>query len=374
MPEFVGFAPYKEGLVTAFWSQNILTNQRHLVLGLGIFLTTLALAFELKQRKSRTGLITLGVMFGLSYLLQAQIFIGALLVMGVLAMAGFRFFFFVLTPATLVAFPQFLSLSGPSSTAGVAWHFGYLAEDKSAFGLLRFWVANLGLTFFAPFALFIPQIRRWWPLMVGAFLLFLIPNLIQLSPEIAGSHKLLNQSILIVNIFTAATLVWVWNKSIYLKPVAIVTVTLLMFSGIMDLMVLKNDEHVVVWSANNPVTEWVKTYTNKQDVFLTSWDSYHPVTLAGRKIFFGWPYFSWSLGYDTAERQRVLDEMAQAQNPRLCMLLTENRISYVVKEKGIDSFLLDNPALQEAKERAHVSDGNKIYTFYRTIDLCNSHT
>lgn len=374
LTEFVGFAPYKDGLVTAFWSQNILTNQRHLVLALGLFLTTLALGLELGQQKSRRGLLVLGALFGLSYLLHAQIFIGAMLVMGVLAVTNYRFFLFILAPAALVAFPQFLSLNGPSSTAGITWHLGYLVEDKSTLGLLKFWGANLGLTLFAPLTLLIPQIRRWWPLMMGAFVLLVIPNLVQLSPEIAGSHKLLNQGVLIINIFTAAALVWLWNKKIYFKAVAVIFSVALMFSGIMDLMVLKNDGRLAVARVNDPVIDWVKAYTKKQDVFLTSWDSYHPVSLAGRKIYLGWPYFSWSLGYNTAARQQVIDKIAEAQKPQLCAFLTKSKIDYVVKEKGIDSFLLDSPALEGATERTTVSDGDKVYTFYRTIDICSNQT
>ena len=372
LTEFVGFAPYKDGLVTAFWSQNILTNQRHLVLALGVFLTTLALGFELGERKSRSGLLLLGALAGLSYLLHAQIFIGAMLVMGVLAVTHYRFFFFVLAPAALVSFPQFLSLNGPSSTAGITWHLGYLAEDKSALGLFKFWIANLGLTLCAPLTLLVPQIRRWWPLMIGAFLLLLIPNLVQLSPEIAGSHKLLNQGVLVINLFTATALVLLWNKNIYLKTVAIIFSIMLMFSGIMDLMVLKNDGRLAVARVNDPVVDWVKAYTNEQDVFLTSWDSYHPVTLAGRKIYLGWPYFSWSLGYNTTTRQSAIDKIAEAQKPQLCTFLTKSKIDYVVGEKGIDNFLLDSPALKEVTARSSVSDGDKVYTFYRTIDICSN--
>ena len=297
-----------------------------------------------------------------------------MLVMGVLAVTHYRFFFFVLAPAALVSFPQFLSLNGPSSPAGITWHLGYLAEDKSALGLLKFWVANLGLTLFAPLTLLVPQIRRWWPLMIGAFLLLLIPNLVQLSPEIAGSHKLLNQGVLVINLFTATALVLLWNKNIYLKTVAIIFSIMLMFSGIMDLMVLKNDGRLAVARVNDPVVDWVKAYTNEQDVFLTSWDSYHPVTLAGRKIYLGWPYFSWSLGYNTTTRQSAIDKIAEAQKPQLCTFLTKSKIDYVVGEKGIDNFLLDSPALKEVTARSSVSDGDKVYTFYRTIDICSNQT
>ena len=139
-------------------------------------------------------------------------------------------------------------------------------------------------------------------------------------------------------------------------------------------MVLKNDGRLAVARVNDPVIDWVKAYTNEQDVFLTSWDSYHPVTLAGRKIFLGWPYFSWSLGYNTARRQTVIDKISEAAPAELCSFLTENEIDYVVKEKGIDNFLLGNPALVEVKERARVSNEDKEYTFYRTIDICSNQT
>ncbi|HBB76229.1 MAG: hypothetical protein UU52_C0005G0063, partial [Candidatus Levybacteria bacterium GW2011_GWB1_41_21] len=65
-------------------------------------------------------------------------------------------------------------------------------------------------------------------------------------------------------------------------------------------------------------------------VFLNTTYFYNPASLAGRKIFFGWPYFAWSAGYDTHKRGQMRDRIIQAPTKNLaCRLLSENGIDYV---------------------------------------------
>ena len=60
----------------------------------------------------------------------------------------------------------------------------------------------------------------------------------------------------------------------------------------------------------------------------------HPVLAAGRKLFNGWQYYTWSAGYDTATRDRVVKEVLEGTVPeRLEALLRENRIRYVLVDR-----------------------------------------
>ena len=56
--------------------------------------------------------------------------------------------------------------------------------------------------------------------------------------------------------------------------------------------------------------------------------------MAGRRVFYGWPYYAWSAGFDATKRDRVYTEFLRKQGPRkMYHLLKENGISNV----GYDS-------------------------------------
>jgi hypothetical protein len=85
----------------------------------------------------------------------------------------------------------------------------------------------------------------------------------------------------------------------------------------------------------NPNAEWFLAHTPKDAVILNASYFLHPASLAGRKIFLGWPYFAWSAGYDTTKRLNV--DVKTMYNPNsldeLCALALDNHISYVTIEQ-----------------------------------------
>ena len=54
---------------------------------------------------------------------------------------------------------------------------------------------------------------------------------------------------------------------------------------------------------DSEIAEWVSKNTGEDDLFLTPMWSVHDFFLSGRRIYYGWPYFAWSAGHDTATRQ-----------------------------------------------------------------------
>ncbi|MBO4928774.1 MAG: hypothetical protein J5379_11090 [Clostridiales bacterium] len=54
---------------------------------------------------------------------------------------------------------------------------------------------------------------------------------------------------------------------------------------------------------DSQIAEWVTKNTNENDVFLTPMWSVNDFFLSGRRVYYGWPYFAWSAGHDTATRQ-----------------------------------------------------------------------
>ena len=58
-------------------------------------------------------------------------------------------------------------------------------------------------------------------------------------------------------------------------------------------------------SVNSPVTEWIEKNTEPNDVFLTPEWSMNRFLLAGRPMYYGWPYYAWSAGHDTNTRDTI---------------------------------------------------------------------
>ena len=56
---------------------------------------------------------------------------------------------------------------------------------------------------------------------------------------------------------------------------------------------------------NSPVTRWVIENTDPSDVFLTPEWSMNRFILAGRPMYYGWPYYAWSAGHDTYTRDTI---------------------------------------------------------------------
>ena len=56
---------------------------------------------------------------------------------------------------------------------------------------------------------------------------------------------------------------------------------------------------------NSPVTRWVAENTDPSDAFLTPMWSMNRFILAGRPMYYGWPYYAWSAGHDTYTRDTI---------------------------------------------------------------------
>jgi hypothetical protein len=94
-------------------------------------------------------------------------------------------------------------------------------------------------------------------------------------------------------------------------------------------------------SMSDPVTAWVTENSKPKEVFLTDWATLHAVQFAGRPIYFGWPYYAWSAGYDTDLRYKIWNEIYSSNNGK--------ELTRLVHEAGINFILIDD-AVRESTE------------------------
>ncbi|MCX6726161.1 MAG: hypothetical protein NT052_02530 [Candidatus Shapirobacteria bacterium] len=348
---FPSFGPYDGKIVSAFWNLNIYTNQRHLALAFGLTLLILILILKpLSQNRKITyrRTVLLGLLIGLMPFLHSAVFIMALIIFGSLFLLlknQRKVLLIMVLIAALVGLSQIFLTQGVTATSNFRFNPGYLiANHLTLVNFISYWFLNLGLSFFLIPLGFIKADSLAKKVFLAFLPLFFIGNLFQFSPEIAANHKFFNLFLIIGNLFTAYAIFLIWQKKIWGKILVLVLILFLTLSGIIDFFPIKNDFLYAINDApKNPDIEWIKENTPPKSVFLNSSYLYNSASLAGRKIFLGWPYFAWSAGYDTQTREDLRENLLSAVNNdkiQLCLSLKQNNLNFVsLNQNDVDNFL-----------------------------------
>jgi len=377
---FLSFAPYDKGIVSAFWNLNIYTNQRHLALSFSLSLLIIYLILNPIFKKEKPEIkiyIILGILLGFSFFIHMAVFImtaSTIFFLALLFKDIRKFSILLLAIAAIIALPQYMYLNS-SEGFKMFFHPGYLtANELTYFKFIEFWIYNLGISIILIPLGFIFANKNQNKFLLSFIPLFIIGNLIQFSPEIAANHKFFNFFALITNMYCAFAIYLIWKKNNLLKPVAIIFTFFMIFGGIIDFFPLLNDHKIAINDVrSNPNADWILNNTPKDAVFLNTIYLYDPPSLAGRKVFFGWPYFAWSQGYDTYKRGDKLKEILGSNNKfQACNLLKENNLDYVeIKIENTPN--PDLPPISSVWENEFTPTYNnpaEKYTIYKTSDNC----
>lgn len=220
--------------------------------------------------------------------------------------------------------------------------------------------------------LLIYQEKRLFPKGVRwLILVFSIPLIVattlQLTPDIAVNHKYVMVSSMLLSII-AAIFIYLLLKSKDTIILAIIILITMTSTGIIDFITLYNENRAsisVVVQVNDPVTLWVKKNTNPKDILLTDTYCVNPILLAGRSIFFGWPYFAWSAGYDTESRQKIVKQIYGGTDPYIVKkLVNENHINYIVIDDGnrqSKTYKLNEELIKDTFTKVYDDRGVTIY-------------
>lgn len=303
---------------------------------------------ESRERASRqiASFVFTGFLVGLLPLWNSPAFVAVFAVASaVLFLFPYRMYMLLLLiTAAAVGLPQlvFLFWRSQAFTFGSSIiHWGLVVENPTLARVLAYFCFTFGtkvLLGLVAIILLAPLQRR---LFVVLLVLPILAFSTQLSTDIINNHKLLYIWVLILNLFVAyaiwriGTIPWVG------KAVAIALLVLVTLGGFIEWFRIHNDTTVEVPFNQNPLSEWLQSKTTPKDVFLTDRFILHPILLNGRRIFYGWPYFGWSMGYPAGARDKLYDRMFTEKNPdELVRLLNENGIRYVAIDNGLRSSYL----------------------------------
>jgi hypothetical protein len=380
LSSFQSFAPYGDGIITAFWNLNIFTNQRHFALSLALSMILIILIIRPiigRKKFSNLHFLILGILFGLSFFLHTAVFLMTAIVLGILLILFKELrnsILIVLASGAFIALPQYLYLSG-SEGFSPKFVLGYLISHQlNVKTFIEFWVYNLGLSSILIILGLILSNRNQQKIFLAFFFLFIVGNIMQFSPEIAANHKFFNYFIIFGNMFTAFFLVFLWKKVSIIKIFLPVIFIFMILGGVIDFFPIYNDSKLQLEDyKKNMNSSWIESSTPKDAIFLNTILLYNPASLAGRKIYLGWPYFAWSQGYDTDKRAHTLRQILGSENKNeACNLLLEEKIDFIeIKEfNPPDPNVPPVSSLYEKEFIKTYSNPNTNYTIYNVHTNC----
>ncbi len=375
--EFASFGPYDKGLVSAFWNLNIYTNQRHLAaaFALSLFLIYIYLFYlPLKKAKIKMLLsfligLTLGAFFffHLVALLMTSMII---FIIGVLN-KDVKNILIIFITGGILWIPQYLYLNHGSSAYSLMLVPGYLISDNLTFtNFVGYWIANLGLhTILIGVGLFFAN-KKQRIFFLAALSCFVVGNLFQFSPDMAGNHKFFNYFMLFGSMFTAFAIFKLWSIKKIPKAAIVILVFTLIFSGILDLFPIVNDNKISIQDyKTNKTAAWIVKNTPRDAVFFNTNFLYQNPSIAGRKIFLGWPYFAWSAGYDTTKRYNDMkNALLSNSSSVICTFMQKNNLSYLELTQPSSDFPFNPDLLKNVKPSYKALSE----TIYSKEDICNT--
>jgi DNA-binding beta-propeller fold protein YncE len=193
----------------------------------------------------------------------------------------------------------------------------------------------------------------------------------QFTIEVLANQKFLHIWMIIINLFVAYGLWRLWHfrlgpTTLPGKLTAILLTIGIIPGGIIDFFPIHNTGWSEVTYRNDPLIEWLTKNTTPRDIFLTDRFVTHPILMAGRRVFYGWPYYSWSAGYNAGNRDRVYKDMFENKDPRkVFRLLKENNISYVV----FDNAVRHNEFIKSPNEQVFTKYFQKVFEDRRYSSL-----
>lgn len=345
LPAYPFAAPYDKSAISIYQTLNVFVNQRHLALPLAMSLLLYAFCVTGLRTKTRVRqtAVWIGIMLGIMPLWHL------VLTLAIVAVVGFTYVHYrrwkeliivtVLTSVgvVLAGLPWLFSLTYTSVSGDVAQIHAVQFVSKYSF-LYSFFV-NYGIAVLAvPLGfLVLPKDKKsiFLPFLVLLFGSYLLSALIASEVD----QKFLNMFLLLFSMLSAYGTVWLLKKGAIGKTIAAVFVFAYMASGIIDLMVIKNDfMYRIPHTGRSEFVSWIHEHTSPDAVFLSYADIFDPVTLAGRKNYFG--FFR---NFGQPDRTNQLPELYGSRGWIDSEELTRQNIHYVVFPTQLkDGFLFSS--------------------------------
>ena len=403
LTENVSFIGYTTNENWGLWNFNVYLNQRHLAFGLLMVTLALYLFMDwletgtmheekgfvwMKERLfSKEGwrsrnleqALLMGLFLGL-----CAFWNGAAVIGGLLILCGFAVFsdgkLDYLIMAAVTIFFSYLQtkifISGSAMSPQI--YLGFLAEDKTVWGVVKYLFWMSGVFFLGLLVLGWFMRRRERAILLGFIFPTIFAFVLLMTPDINVNHKYIMISYAFLTIFWAWTICNFWTgervkrnvkiaderktedieneikketsqsdvktgrdrkiRKFAGKVLAAILTICLSITGIYDFAVIVkgNDPgRRVAVNMNSDLTCWLAEHLDKNDLLLTPEYSMNEVTMSGVMLYCGWPYYAWSAGYDTNYRAaQAVTIYTTSDSETLKSTVKQEKITYILFEEG----------------------------------------
>lgn len=386
-----------------FYNLNVYCNQRHIAFAIGIMLLVIILMLPylyemdaalhaekltIRQKFSTCFLkkggfgwkdgklvVFLGLLLGGIAFWNGSVLVATLAILFCMAiLSNHRFDFIILAGITLGASLLQTHFFIEGNAVSPAFYFGYLADPKTFSSVLVF-IAELC----APLLIFLVIFLVFERKSIKKYLafLFMVPFImaftLSLTPDISVNHKWIMFSIILSSPFLAACLDKLFSlRRIGIKVFTGILLGAIILTGVLDLraLIYKN-EWKLEYSLTSEKVKWIAEHSDSKDIFLTDTYSLHEVVFAGAMLYYGWPYYAWSAGYDTLGREEIVKEMYGTTDvARLRELVQQEGITYIIVEESNrinTNYVVQEEVIARAYKQVYSEgEGEWKFTIYDT--------
>jgi DNA-binding beta-propeller fold protein YncE len=143
------------------------------------------------------------------------------------------------------------------------------------------------------------------------------------------------------------------------RLVALTLALVILVGGGIDLVPIANDPLQRRLLAGDRLFDWVRDETDPRSVFVSDIHIHHPILLAGRRIYLGWPAYPFSMGYDMATREASYRRLLSSKSPRdVVRELQAEGIDYVAYDDGVR----DEDYVQDTNEALYREFFETVFT------------
>ncbi len=240
------------------------------------------------------------------------------------------------------------------------YEFGFIAENRTIFGVLAYIVLLTGITLLiATFGMILVRGTARYMFLVS-LVPFIMSFFLSLTPDIAVNHKWVIISLMLVSMYSAHFISGMFRQPGVISAfVAAALVVCLTATGITELYIqYKEDNGHFSFRTDDEVTMWLKDNLTSDDLVLCATYPLNNVVMAGVMHYYCYPYCSWSAGYDTTSREIMIKKIFSATDPKeLDYYIYKANIDYIIVNISVrDEYDVDEELLASAYKEVFTYD------------------
>jgi hypothetical protein len=338
-PNYLFTGPFDGSAYSLFFTLNVFVNQRHLGISLAIFFLLYVLFTRQAEKFTTSHAFVYAIAAGVFLLWHLVFGIGLVCLMLLLLglrkkwKEGFVLLSTALFIILIFAHPWISYLArGLENVLHKGVWVGGGGNRVYPLRGIEFLVLNFGLSLVF-FIIGIVKKRKQFQLFLPLFVFVFIFTVTSIKTGMTD-QKYLNVLQVIIALFTAAGVYEMLKKTNGIKFIPIIFIPFIMLSGVINFMVIKNDFlFPVKVTKDENIVSFIRQNTKKDAVILGYEEIFDPITLAGRKSYYGF-YKQPEIFLDEYDRHRKdrVQNVFDAQDVKT--------LRFAVKDTGVDYILL----------------------------------